>query len=335
MSITHYQYSALRLPTCPLTIHAILHVPFYLRRTGPLWASWAFVMERFCGYLLPAVKNRLRPYENLDNFIHRRAQMRMVSVIHNLPSLSVTPLSKHHTEEGFELSSREVYYPLCPTIILGIPIKKNVEYTSQLQNQLTKYFGPVYPNLSPEELKNGIDADSIVRYGRFRMADDGDRIRTSALIADDDAVVRDNSFVRYSLFPDANAAFRNRRDVPVQEVLYGQVHDIYFVVFVEPAKDENSSEVETEDEDEDEGELDEEQRRRKPYLLAFIEPCDTGGLDATNPATPVVKYRSMLTSHMVHIHTIEAVVGRVPQGNSWAIIDRSHNGARTVFVDED
>ncbi|EUC56281.1 transposase family Tnp2 protein [Rhizoctonia solani AG-3 Rhs1AP] len=58
----YYQYQYDRLPACPLTIHALLHMPSYIRQTGPLWASWAFVMERFCGHLLPAVKNRTLPY---------------------------------------------------------------------------------------------------------------------------------------------------------------------------------------------------------------------------------------------------------------------------------
>ncbi|QRW27778.1 hypothetical protein RhiXN_02373 [Rhizoctonia solani] len=53
----YYQYLADCLPVCPLTIHAILHIPSYIWQTGPLWASWVFVMEQFCGYLLPAVKN--------------------------------------------------------------------------------------------------------------------------------------------------------------------------------------------------------------------------------------------------------------------------------------
>ncbi|CAE6378452.1 unnamed protein product [Rhizoctonia solani] len=43
----YYQYRASRLPTCPLTIHALLHIPYYIQQTGPLWALWAFVMERF------------------------------------------------------------------------------------------------------------------------------------------------------------------------------------------------------------------------------------------------------------------------------------------------
>lgn len=64
-------------------------MPEYIRRTGPLWASWAFVMERFCGHLLaPAVKNRVRPYENLDNYVQRRAQMQIVARVFDMPSLA-------------------------------------------------------------------------------------------------------------------------------------------------------------------------------------------------------------------------------------------------------
>lgn len=42
----------------------------------------------------------------------------------------------------------------------------------------------------------------------------------------------------------------------------------------------------------------------------------------------------MLTPHMVHLGTIEAPVGRICQGNEWAIVDVNKDGARTKFVDE-
>jgi hypothetical protein len=108
----YYQYTEDRLPACPLTIHALLHIPFFLRRTGPLWASWAFVMERFCGHILPAVKNRTRPYEHLDNYVQRRAQMQIVSKVYNLSSL-VRPLVQYRSVEGVEISSHETLYPAC------------------------------------------------------------------------------------------------------------------------------------------------------------------------------------------------------------------------------
>jgi hypothetical protein len=175
-------------------------------------------MERFCGHLLPAVKNRIRPYEHLSNYVQRRAQMQIVSRIHGLPSLA-KPTVNYTYHNGEKISSRERIYPLCksnfiviykrksicsqtvhmhtvPQIILGTPINRTVPITTQLMNQLTKFFGPLYPQFW-RQLRERIAPDSLVRYGRFRLADDGDRIRTAALI-DGDPIARDNSFVRVS-----------------------------------------------------------------------------------------------------------------------------------------
>jgi hypothetical protein len=69
-------------------------------------------MERFCGHILPAVKNRTRPYEHLDNYIQRRAQMQVVSKVYNLPSLARPPV-QYKFVEGVQLSSRETLYPAC------------------------------------------------------------------------------------------------------------------------------------------------------------------------------------------------------------------------------
>jgi hypothetical protein len=87
-------------------------MPYYIKQTGPLWASWAFVMEHFCGYLLPAVKNRTRPYEHLDNFVQRRAQMQIISKIYDLPSLA-RPIVKYKYMDGVEMLSRETVYLEC------------------------------------------------------------------------------------------------------------------------------------------------------------------------------------------------------------------------------
>ncbi|KDN34875.1 hypothetical protein RSAG8_12062, partial [Rhizoctonia solani AG-8 WAC10335] len=295
-------------------------------------------MERFCGHLLPAVKNRVRPYENLDNYIQRRAQMRIVSTVHNLPALAPhISIPKRLADDGTEISSKEVIYPEFPSLILGTPIIKNVVMTKALFNQFTKYFGVVYGSSNSKYLRSRIDRSSVVRcgrivvvygssnskylrsridrssvvrYGRFRMSGSGDRIRTGKLI-DGDPAARDNSFVRYALLPDANAAFRNRPDHPFRENQYGRLLDIYYVVY----KERNGN--------------------RKPYLLAFIQPCDTHGMDATHPETPVVTYKDMLTPHMVHLDTIEAVIGRIQCGGRWAIVDRNRSGIRTQFTDDD
>ncbi|CCO35814.1 hypothetical protein BN14_09934 [Rhizoctonia solani AG-1 IB] len=159
----YYQYEATRLPTCPLTIHALLHMPHTIRKAGPLWTSWAFVMERFCGHLLPAVKNRTRPYEHLDNYVQRRAQMQVVSLKYNLPSLA-KPAIKYTRMHGEMISSREKIYPDFPTVVLGTPVNSRVPITTQLTNQFTKYFGTVYQEmkLNGAALRARIDLDTLV-----------------------------------------------------------------------------------------------------------------------------------------------------------------------------
>lgn len=116
----YYRYEHDRLPACPLTIHALLHIPHYIRRTGPLSGTWSFVMERFCGYLVrPALSNRLRPFDALDNFIRRRAQMQIVALVHNMPQLvkPITHLMLHH---GELISTKEKIYEFSKCILFCV-----------------------------------------------------------------------------------------------------------------------------------------------------------------------------------------------------------------------
>lgn len=54
----YYQLSPKRLSTCPVTVHALLHLADGIEACGPVWAYWAFPMERFCGILQPWIKSR-------------------------------------------------------------------------------------------------------------------------------------------------------------------------------------------------------------------------------------------------------------------------------------
>jgi hypothetical protein len=79
--------------------------------------------------------------------------------------------------------------------VLGAPVKKRVQLTTQLLNQLTRYFGVFHQGLRVQEIQARINLESITRYGRFRMTGDGDNIRTAVLI-DSDPIARDNSYVK-------------------------------------------------------------------------------------------------------------------------------------------
>ncbi|KAG8689561.1 hypothetical protein FRC11_001934 [Ceratobasidium sp. 423] len=201
--------------------------------------------------------------------------------------------------------------------MVGTPIDLHIPVTKKLTDQFTKYFGTVYQEmeLNGEELRARIDFDTLVRYGRFRLAGDGDHIRTAKSIEiNPDA--RDNSFVRYDLLPDANASYEDLPEVQVRRTHYGQVLDIYYVEFIVDLNDPEDT--------------------REPYLLVRVKECVTGGLDATLRENPLVTYRQMESAEMIHIESINAIVGRADLGNrNWVIIDRSRNGSHTQFVDED
>ncbi|QRV77986.1 Transposase family Tnp2 protein [Ceratobasidium sp. AG-Ba] len=315
----YYQHDYERLRACPLTIHALLHIVHYIRHIGPPCYSWAFGTERFCGLVLRAVKNRLQPGEQIDNWVLRRAQMQAVCFKHGLPRPGRSTV-KWRYEGGERLSEHEFMHPAFNNIILGLPVRRNVQADRRLKGLLFRYFRVPYAGrqFTPEDLRARIDLDTLVSYGRFRMADDGDRIRTVSAV--DTAKrsrmgARDNSFVRLTLVPDENASDILGSDVPIEVVYYSRLMNIYYIEFIE----------------------DIENDIRKPFLLARVELCkDTNGVDATDPETPSVTYRRLDSDDLFHIATIEAVVGRVKINNSeWAIVDCSRDGARTDFRDEE
>ncbi|KAG9073770.1 hypothetical protein FS749_014699 [Ceratobasidium sp. UAMH 11750] len=141
----------------------------------------------------------------------------------------------------------------------------------------------------------------------------GDRVRTTSLIHSD-GVARDNSFIWYELLPDRNAHLPRERDRPIRKIYYGCVQDVYYVKFVR----------------------DQATNTRIPYLLVRVEECETHGLDAANPETPIVTYHQLKSLDIINLGTVHAAVGRIKVGgrNTWAIVDRSR-GARTQFNNDE
>lgn len=80
----YYQYKTERLSACPWTIHAILHIVDDIRNCGPVWTSWAFVMERYCGVIGQAIKSKLHPWGSLTMRALRVEQLKQLKARYNL-----------------------------------------------------------------------------------------------------------------------------------------------------------------------------------------------------------------------------------------------------------
>lgn len=113
----YYQHNPARVATCPLTIHALLHISDGIKAAGPVWAYWAFPMERYCGTLLPAVKSRRFPFASLDQFVADHAQLNQVKLLYNLhQKLSLRgPVQAIVGEYSNETCRCSYCLPFCPT----------------------------------------------------------------------------------------------------------------------------------------------------------------------------------------------------------------------------
>lgn len=79
----YYQHDPLRVSTCTITVHALLHIADSIGAVGPVWAYWAFPMERYCGLIRPAIKSRKHPDASLDRYVIECAQLAHISLIYN------------------------------------------------------------------------------------------------------------------------------------------------------------------------------------------------------------------------------------------------------------
>ena len=67
-----------------MTVHALLHIADGIENAGPVWASWAFPMERFCGSLQNATRNQRFPWASMTNYLISILQVYQIKNTYNL-----------------------------------------------------------------------------------------------------------------------------------------------------------------------------------------------------------------------------------------------------------
>ncbi|KIJ28976.1 hypothetical protein M422DRAFT_100867, partial [Sphaerobolus stellatus SS14] len=62
----------------------LLHIPHDIRMTGPVWIHWCYLMERFCGLIVAAVKSRSKPFVNISRRLLHLSQLSQIKHQYNL-----------------------------------------------------------------------------------------------------------------------------------------------------------------------------------------------------------------------------------------------------------
>lgn len=336
----YYQRNPLRSSACPVTIHALLHVADSILAVGPVWASWAFPTERYCGKLQQAIASRRYPFMALDRFVSKEAALTHVMLKFNIEDelLFRSPARK-----------QDISVAGCKWLLISVRSMLNLhtlDDTCVLQGRLPISFALLDNNLRNRVVDSlclrygchiraamrAIINPSLCEWGVVRILDAGDTIRASSgpskTIATDR---RDTTFVRVRVFAivsktkvdswctlqyefaqDANMNYRHRPEVLVASTHYGQLLRV-LEVSLEPSLM-TQSDVPT------------------PILLAVIRECkvsrDHNDLDIHYYP---VGARGEGPLDVLDLRSVQCLIGRVKDRGEWAIIDRSGTLARAIF----
>lgn len=202
----YYQHDLARLPACPLTIHALLHIADGIKFMGPVWCYWAYPMERYCGRLQRAIRSRRFPYSALDRSVVESSQLTQISAIYDI-GRELSLKAPEGFPKGAETDPSCKLAPSClvspeltvfadPAYVLLPPCSRHrpVGHLRRIAAALATRYGKGSISRVKEEL-NGAVFDE---WGKVRRVDsaDGDTMVCSSMRgtrADDS---RDASFVR-------------------------------------------------------------------------------------------------------------------------------------------
>ncbi|KZV76002.1 hypothetical protein PENSPDRAFT_570438 [Peniophora sp. CONT] len=302
----YYQYNPDRVSACPLTIHALLHIADMILVAGPVWAYWAYAMERYCGIIRPDIRSKKHPYASLDRGVLETAQLTQIGLLYNAQDC-LQILNRRLSRPDRKGSMRVVGY----NYTLLPPVSSNCADPS-LITRVKKALGTRY-NLSrkPQVLKRLASSVIITQYASVQV-DSGDRIYAySALTETQRAERRDATYVRYEVLVDQRPRDMNEANAIFEkETFFGRVQHLLCVrVPSDPAA----------------GVLEPE-----TILLAGITPCD---ISNKHDVLDIHVYKDESpTEELVDLNCVMCLVGRMRyRKRHWAIIDRSGTLARAVY----
>ncbi|KAJ7234807.1 hypothetical protein C8J57DRAFT_1574508 [Mycena rebaudengoi] len=299
----YYQYTPDRLSLCPLTIHGLLHIADGIDWAGPVWAYWAFPMERFWGLLQPAIKSRRFPYPSIDNHVVATAQLSIIKLQYNLGQV----LSLQAPKPDVPLNS--FAHPSYPTCILLPPHKISAPLPAGLAAKIVQSLSTRFEKPA-NIIRQHFDPETVDQWGKVERLQGGDKMLTSALMHSTEDR-RDATYVRYSQLVDIHANRRNVKPEYEPRSFYGQLQHI-FVVNVAAAAALGLESDET-------------------LFLAAIRNCK---IDCAN-SLDMHYYRNAGRLEVVDMTCVQCLVGRVKTKvkgvDMWAIIDRSGTLARPYY----
>ncbi|PPQ81548.1 hypothetical protein CVT24_000065 [Panaeolus cyanescens] len=304
----YYERDPDRLSTCPLTIHALLHIADSIETMGPVWTYWAWPMERHCNKLLPSIRSRRHPYVCISTFVSAVAQLDQIRLKYNLvDALNLDPVKKdahvytHALYPGFKLAPTKREETLSKSLkkLIWGALATRYQVKSDIVKRIVKLNTPVLQYGRVTRLNGGdlMYARDLVK--QWEDGRDASYVRVSRTVAGHSLNMLKVCMMQYTLLVDRHARSHNRASVFDERNFFGQLLRT-FVITVPASK---------------------RLKLANPtvVILALIRSVKANkGTDNT------FYYKKNGALEVVDLATVQCVVGRVPcPGKEWAIVDRS------------
>ncbi|KIO25445.1 hypothetical protein M407DRAFT_75728 [Tulasnella calospora MUT 4182] len=224
-----YEYNSERLPTCLITFHAWLHLVDMMERSGPVWAYWTWVMERYCGILSRAVSSRKHPYASLNR---RILEIQTLHSIRNMYDLD-DRLPIYTTMYVSEPPPTYQDLPNYPEITLLHP-RSSISFTGHglldLCRRIAVHLTTRY-NVNVSTASQVIP-ESVIQWAKVQI-EDADVVYSHLGYARREENRRDATFIQYELLVDIHARRHAVEPQYEPKTFFGHL-DRVFVCDVQP-----------------------------------------------------------------------------------------------------
>ncbi|KAI6001303.1 hypothetical protein EDD15DRAFT_2159011, partial [Pisolithus albus] len=264
----------------------------------PVWTTWSFFMERYCGTLQRLIRSRCQPWSHLNNVLLHSIALEQLSMRYNLSAeLALWDDRGDDGPVGFERVFADY-----PNHVVRPPFKRITQGDPSLQQKIARYVAQVIGKREGE-VKKRLPLPTLFA-GKFRIRGGGDFFRTTTSSRRPATPERRNCYVKYEV------TLETRQHCLIHVTGYGDLNKIFALTLATDRFFEALS--------------------GKTLVLALITPWNTEGKDAAVENTYLLSRRATIVTD---IRSLKAVVGLVPVGKRWGIIDRTTAAATQGFGD--
>ncbi|KAK4699900.1 hypothetical protein P7C70_g6352, partial [Phenoliferia sp. Uapishka_3] len=304
--LIYFQRKAENLKFCTYVLHAVLHLADNMTWCGPLHLYWSFIMERYCQMLGNLVTSKLHPYKSLSNNLETQQRLKSIS---NRFAAVRTALQLPPKKPKYTFLEREFFKLASPHTTLRL--------AGSLRSNLIGYFSAARcaPGLVPSASQRKTTEKHLPTHASSwaQIQFDDNRDHIDAADGNSSSLRlhwrRDSSWLIYDTMVDVNAHRRHGAVRLERQVAYAQLERLLVVKY-----------------------------RDVDYTLAVIRPAKASSVNL-NAAREIIRYQTGAVglggSEIINCLLIRGSIARAEDGGWWYIADRSEEGARPLFRDEE